>query len=562
MNENKVRKEVKGLSPYVCARDLYKQADVLLDANENPFGSPISLMGISLNRYPDPESTELRKELSNYANVGFKKMIVGNGSDEIISLAMGTFAQKGDNVITLQPGYSMYDVCAQIAGVEARRVNLSQNFGLDIPAILEAFDERTRLVMFPSPNSVTGTPIPEVQVRKLLSGLDCMVFLDEAYFEFYGKTCVPLVDEFQNLIVSRTLSKAWGLAGLRVGYAISNEENIQGMRRIKPPYNLNCISQSIAAEAVRKNREFVKESVRMVKGERERLSENLKKLGLFAFPSAANFVLVRFSNGTDSKEVQQKLAQKSIIVRDRSSLPMVANCIRITVGTPGENDLVVEELEKIMWKKEPGMTAEKPLEGLLVASDLDGTVTPDDSIFKLFEKYGLAQEAKVLDAKERSSDVKLLLDRIVKGEGISTADLAGVADECSLFEGAPGFYSRLEGLGARICLLTTTYEPIAARMAFRLGIKKPEIIATKVKVENRQVTGFRGPLMEGEEKKKALTELAASSGMPLSRAVGLGDSEGDAPFMDAIAATGGECFWISKPDFPVIERKILQKFRR
>ena len=202
----------------------------------------------------------------------------------------------------------------------------------------------------------------------------------------------------------------------------------------------------------------------------------------------------------------------------------------------------------------------KPLEGVLVVSDVDGTVTPEDTIFSLFEKYGAAEEAKALDSIRRSSDVKIILDRISSRTTIREKDLTDVADDAKLFAGCRPFYSRLERLGAKVCLLTTTYEPIAERMALRLGLEKPLVKATKVRMKGGIVLGFEGPLMEGGEKRKAVLEASSGLGFPLSAVVGIGDSQGDAEFMAAIAAGSGLCFWVKRPDFAMIERKMLERY--
>lgn len=345
----KARTTIEKLTPYVCARDLYKKARVFLDANENSLGSTAEFQNIELNRYPDPEASELKNELTKYCDVEPSEILVGNGSDEIISLVINTFAEKGDNIVTIEPGYSMYGVCAQIAGVEPRIAILLPDYSLDVGKVLEKTDKNTKLIMFPYPNSVVGNAITREQIVELLEKFKGIVFVDEAYFEFYGKTALPLLKKYDNLVVSRTLSKAWGLAAVRIGYCIANQEVISAIRKIKLPYNVGAVSQALAIQAV-KNRKKMEQYVSEIKKQRELLSLQLKSLGLEVFPSVVNFVTLKIPDRYKSREVQEKLAQVGIIVRDRSSLPLMQNCIRITIGKPQENVLLVKELKKVLTK--------------------------------------------------------------------------------------------------------------------------------------------------------------------------------------------------------------------
>ncbi len=343
----KARLTVEKLSPYVCARDLYKKADVFLDANENSLGSTAEFQGVELNRYPDPEAMELKKELSRYCNVSPEEILVGNGSDEIISLVINTFAEKGDNIISIEPGYSMYEISAQIAGVEPRIATLLPNYSFDIGKVLEKVDENTKLIMFPYPNSVVGNAVTKKQIVELLERFKGLIFVDEAYFEFYGKTAIPLLKKYDNLIISRTFSKAWGLAAVRIGYCIANVDAISAIRKIKLPYNVGAVSQALAVQAM-KNREKMEQYVAELKNQREWLSAQLAALELGVFPSVVNFVTIKLPDKYNSRQLQGKLAEKGIIVRDRSSLPLMQNCIRITVGKPSENALLIRELKKLL----------------------------------------------------------------------------------------------------------------------------------------------------------------------------------------------------------------------
>lgn len=350
-----VRDELTRLSPYVCARDLYKGADVLLDANESPYPCSDACVdaGLPLNRYPDSDSTELIAQLAAYAGVGPDQVLAGNGSDEIISLTLSAIAQRGDNVVTVQPGYSMYGVCARILGVEERVALLGAGFRFDADAVLAQVDARTRGIFFPSPNSVVGTAAGSDAIQRLLESFDGVVFLDEAYVEFGGTSAVALLGEFENLVISRTLSKAWGLAGLRVGYALANPSFIRALRKLKPPYNVGSVNQYLAVRALREGRATMERNVASIRSERERLGAQLARRGMNVFDSVANFVLVRVPFGLDSLKIQRQLAQKGVIVRDRSTLPLLGNCLRITIGTPQEDNRLLQALDSILEVRAP-----------------------------------------------------------------------------------------------------------------------------------------------------------------------------------------------------------------
>lgn len=343
--EQLIRPSVRKLSPYVCARDLYKSGEMLLDANENSFGSVLEERAVALNRYPDSDALMLRQAIAKYSKVKPENVIAGNGSDEIISMAINTFVEKGDQVITLAPDYSMYGVCAEISGAKVARVELDDDFQPNLGKIIAAADSKTKLLMFASPNSPTGAPIEFKLIERLLESFEGMVFLDEAYYEFYGKSAVPLLEQYENLIISRTLSKAWGLASLRIGYAIANEKAIAAMRKIKPPYNIGGLSQYLALNAVKNKRSVMLENVDKTRREREFLSQELSKLGFTVFSSVTNFLLMRLPEKIDSKSVQEFLAGKGVIVRDCSAFPKLENCIRITVGTRVQNKAVLKLLE-------------------------------------------------------------------------------------------------------------------------------------------------------------------------------------------------------------------------
>jgi histidinol-phosphate aminotransferase len=342
------RKEVAQLAPYTCARDLYKQADAFLDANENSFGGSVGpVEGIDLSRYPDSDQTELRREIAQYAGVKPGNVLVGNGSDEIIDLCIRSFVETGDNVVSLEPGYSMYGVCAAAAGGRVKEVLLDSQFQLDLPSIAAATDPRTKIVFLVSPNSPAGVPVKKESIVRLLKQSGTIVFVDEAYVEFGGESCTDLVEEYENLIVSRTFSKAWGLAGLRVGYAISNEKTISLLRRLKAPYNVNALSGALALRALRSGVARMEENVAKIRAEREWLREKLDGLGFEVYASVCNFLLTRPPLGAASaSEMQKRIASEGLIVRDRSSMKAIPNTFRITIGTPEQNRKLLDCIRK------------------------------------------------------------------------------------------------------------------------------------------------------------------------------------------------------------------------
>ena len=351
--EELVRGDVRKLSPYVCARDLYKEAEVFMDANENAFGSTASLEGVDLTRYPDSDLNPLRDKLAEFVggNEGItrRNIVVGNGSDEIIDLLVRTFAEKGENIVQAVPGYSMLNVCAGISGVQVREVNCDANLQPKAEEILEKVDAKTKMVALVSPNSPVGNIIEWQRIQKLLDESGVIVYVDEAYGEFARATLAPKVLEYENLVVSKTLSKAWGLAALRVGYAIGDERIIGNIRKIKPPYNVGSVSNKLALEALSRKGKM-EEYVSQMEEEKKLLESALCAMGLEVFETVANFSVFRLPKQFDSKLVQKRIAAKGIIVRDRSALPFMENCIRITVGTRDENKRCLAALKEAMEK--------------------------------------------------------------------------------------------------------------------------------------------------------------------------------------------------------------------
>ena len=334
-----IRDNIRKLTPYSSARHEFKgEASVFLDANENSFGSPLPE---SFNRYPDPLQWQLKFELAKIKGVPAEYIFIGNGSDEVIDLAYRIFCNpEKDNVIICPPTYGMYEVSANINDVEIRKVNLTENFQLDVDGILAATDQNTKLLFICSPNNPTGNNMRRADVELLLNNFPGIVIIDEAYINFSRqKTFIQELTEYENLIVMQTLSKAWGLASLRLGLAFASLPIIEIFNKVKPPYNINKASQALAIEALQ-NTQQVNEWIKQTVEQREFL---IKKLSGFSFvkkifESDANFLLVRVG---DAHALYNYLSQNKIIVRNRSKEIMCDNCLRITIGTPAENlDLI------------------------------------------------------------------------------------------------------------------------------------------------------------------------------------------------------------------------------
>lgn len=340
---NILRENIKNLTPYSSARDEYKgEASVFLDANENAFGSPLEQQ---YNRYPDPLQYKVKMRLSEIKGVPARNIFLGNGSDEAIDILFRSFCNPGvDNVILVPPTYGMYEVSANINDIETRKVNLTEDFQLNLEGISEAIDKNTKLIFICSPNNPTGNSISRDDVETLLANFDGLVVVDEAYINFSRqKSFIQELTEYSNLVVLQTLSKAWGLAGLRVGMAFASEEIIEVMNKVKPPYNMNEASQQLALQALA-NVDQVNGWIKETLAQRDKLVLNLKKFDFVVdiYPSDANFILVKT---TDAKGIYNFLVEKGIIVRDRSKVQLCQGCLRITVGIPAENDILINALQ-------------------------------------------------------------------------------------------------------------------------------------------------------------------------------------------------------------------------
>lgn len=335
------RDHIPGLVPYSSARDEYSgSAHVFLDANENPFNHP-------LNRYPDPGQHDLKQALARIKHQQKENLFLGNGSDEGIDLLIRVFCNPGvDNLITVDPTYGMYGVSARIHDVKRKQVLLRPDFSLDPDAVLNATDRNTKLIFLCSPNNPTSNAFDRVAMEQVIDHASCMVVVDEAYIDFSREEgMLSEVPEKRNLVVLQTLSKAWGLAGIRLGMVFGDPELIQVLSHVKYPYNVNSLTISAALESLSDSQQY-EQWVRLIVEERDRLSGELASLPLIrkVYPSDANFLLVKVDN---PRRIYQSLMDRGIIVRDRSSVPLCDGCLRITVGTPEENRLLLEALSVI-----------------------------------------------------------------------------------------------------------------------------------------------------------------------------------------------------------------------
>lgn len=342
---NLQRENIKNLRPYSTARDEYKgQASVFLDANENGYGSPLDQ---NFNRYPDPLQLDLKDALSKIKGVPIENTFLGNGSDEAIDLLFRAFCEPGkDNVIILPPTYGMYEVSANINNVEVRKVNLLPSFQLDLEKIAEAIDENTKLIFICSPNNPTGNSIIRTDIETVLANFNGLVIIDEAYINYAKqRTFIPELTEYPNLVILQTFSKAWGLAALRLGMAFAARPVIDILNKVKPPYNINQATQDLALKALQ-NIGQVNEWIKVTVSERENLSQELAQLPLVkkVYPSDANFILIEV---IDALKTYDALVEQGIIVRDRSKVTLCEGCLRITIGTTQENEILIAALKSL-----------------------------------------------------------------------------------------------------------------------------------------------------------------------------------------------------------------------
>ena len=334
-----VRKNIAALTPYFTARDEYKGSlGILLDANENPYDN-------SVNRYPSTSQKEaVRARVAALKGVEPEKLFLGNGSDEAIDLCYRVFCEPGrDNAVIIAPSYGMYGVCADINNVERRMVLLEpETFALPVERLLAAVDANTRLMFVCSPNNPTGNAFAASDIERLAASFDGILVVDEAYIDFSGKRGVlPLIDKYENVIVLQTLSKAWGLAGLRIGLAMANPYIISLFRQVKYPYNIGTDTLALALEKLQAD---IAPQVAEIIAGRDRLAALLPQFKCVqkVYPSDANFLLVKVD---DPRGLYNALIAGGLIVRDRSTVALCEGCLRITVGTPSENEKLLKAIE-------------------------------------------------------------------------------------------------------------------------------------------------------------------------------------------------------------------------
>ncbi len=333
------RPNIWKLKPYSSARDEYKgvEASVFLDANENPYNGPH-------NRYPDPMQWEVKNTLARIKKVDPRQIFLGNGSDEAIDLVFRAFCQPGqDNVVAIDPTYGMYQVCADINDVEYRKVQLNENFQFAADKLLAATDMHTKLIFLCTPNNPTGNDLSRQEIEKVLNSFDGLVVVDEAYNDFSeAPSLLADLDRYPNLIVLQTFSKAWGCAAIRLGMAFASTDIISIFSKIKYPYNVNQLTQKQALEMLHRHYE-IDRWVKILKEERGYLESEFARLPctVHIFPSDANFFLVRV---TDAMKIYNYLVGEGIIVRNRHTVSLCGNCLRVTVGTRVENDKLLDAL--------------------------------------------------------------------------------------------------------------------------------------------------------------------------------------------------------------------------
>ena len=333
------RPNVLKMKPYASARIEYTGvADLYLDANENPFET-------GMNRYPDPLQKELKLKIGNLKNIHSENIFLGNGSDEVIDLLIRIFCNpKQDHIITLPPTYGMYQVSAALSDVLVKKIPLRNDFQPDVEAILKITDVHSKILFLCSPNNPTGNSFSFEIMKTLIQKFPGIVVVDEAYIDFAKQqSCLSFLEQFPNLVVAQTFSKAWGLAGIRLGIAFASTTIIQLLNKVKPPYNINCLTQRTALKALAQISQKT-QNVNIILQEREKLTEAIANLNFVkeVFPSDANFVLVKMEA---PKDVYQFLLDRKIIVRDRSNVLLCEGCLRISIGTPAENQLLISTLK-------------------------------------------------------------------------------------------------------------------------------------------------------------------------------------------------------------------------
>lgn len=338
-----VRENIARLTPYSSARDEFSgEAKVFLDANENSLGSPLKKW---YNRYPDPHQKAIKQKLAMVKGIAAEHIFLGNGSDECIDLLYRCFCNPGkDNIVICPPTYGMYEVSANINDVAVKKVSLLPNFELDLSGIEDAIDDQTKLIWICSPNNPTGNSLKRLDIETLLNIFKGLVIVDEAYINFSKqKSFVQELTEYPNLVVLQTLSKAWGLAGLRLGMAFASTAIIEILNRVKPPYNINQATQELVLTALEEVGQ-INDMIRLLVDMREALTEVFASMPTVetVYPSDANFILVKIK---EARAVYEFLLTKGIVLRDRSNVQLCNDCLRITVGSEQDNTLLVDAMQ-------------------------------------------------------------------------------------------------------------------------------------------------------------------------------------------------------------------------
>ena len=339
-----VRGNIKSLKPYSSARDEYKDIAIndmiFLDANENPFENGV-------NRYPDPQQLTVKKVLATIKNVNKKNILLGNGSDEILDLLFRAFCEPNkDNIITLPPTYGMYSVLASLNAIEDRKVLLSTDFQPQIQQILATVDDNSKILFVCSPNNPSGNSFSEEVIETLLKKFQGLVVIDEAYIDFSKQeSWLKKLNEYPNLVITQTLSKAYGMAGIRLGICYASEEIIQILNNIKPPYNINELTQQKALERLQ-DKEGVAQEIETILFERNQLAIALRSISFIEkiYESDANFILIKVDV---ANKRYNELIEKGIVIRNRTSQPLCENTLRLTVGTKEENEKLINVLKEI-----------------------------------------------------------------------------------------------------------------------------------------------------------------------------------------------------------------------
>ncbi|WP_298263087.1 histidinol-phosphate transaminase [uncultured Lutibacter sp.] len=341
--DNITRANIKKVSPYSSARDEFKDFSkemVFLDANENPFENGV-------NRYPDPQQILVKMELAKLKGVSIHQLLLGNGSDEVLDLLFRAFCEpKEDNILTLPPTYGMYKVLAEINNVENKEVLLTENFQPNVNAILASANKNSKLLFLCSPNNPTGNSFTAKEVEKLLNSFKGIVVIDEAYIDFSSqKSWLQRLSEFPNLVITQTLSKAYGMAGIRLGICYASSEIISILNKIKPPYNINELTQQRAIDRLVKPLE-IKNQITTILNQRTFLINALKTISFIEkiYPTDANFVLVKVPDAT---KIYHQLLQQGVVVRNRTSQLLCENTLRLTVGNEQENTKLINALKTI-----------------------------------------------------------------------------------------------------------------------------------------------------------------------------------------------------------------------